>query len=478
MYAVEIVNDQLIQIDPATGAGTVVGSLGVGANYAQGMDFDEESGILYWAAYTSSGELRVIDTATGASVSLGAFPGGAETDCLAIMTGGMKADVPWLSESPISGTIPVDGSVPVELTFDAGLVNQPGEYKADLKIKTDSEYGDGLVNVTMNVPVPATWGKLVGTVSDICTGANLEEVSVEIVDGNPITQTWTNENGNYVTWLENGVYDLNFNLEGYLAADGVAEIVAGETTTVDVQLIPDRPCMKVSPDGIEAWVLENTPEYTTEGLQIANWGAQDLFYEITERPVNPGAQMIDVAPKGASTKLAPEGYVPVAAKLTGPNNPLAGTVAVFMDAYPWGSMAVPTILSANGIPYETHSSSEFGSLDFGQFSMIIISGDQPQGFYDTYAGYVDKFEGYVEGGGFLNFFSCDAGWNYGFLNAPLPGGTVWNSMYYENYNVVDDSRASGGPGCTESVLRELCQSRALLQPACGCQRDRLRAIGR
>ena len=49
LYGVDIVNDELVQIDPGTGAGTVIGSLGVNANYAQGLDFDEVTGVLYWA---------------------------------------------------------------------------------------------------------------------------------------------------------------------------------------------------------------------------------------------------------------------------------------------------------------------------------------------------------------------------------------------------------------------------------------------
>jgi hypothetical protein len=67
IYIVDLVTDSLFKVDPATLAVTTVGSLGVAANYAQGMDFEEDSGVLYWAAYTSSGELRIIDTTTGAS---------------------------------------------------------------------------------------------------------------------------------------------------------------------------------------------------------------------------------------------------------------------------------------------------------------------------------------------------------------------------------------------------------------------------
>lgn len=86
MYGVDVSSDNLVQIDPATGAGTVVGSIGFDADYAQGMDFEDESGVLYLAAYNVSagrGELRIADTATGNSVLVGKFPDGAETDALA-----------------------------------------------------------------------------------------------------------------------------------------------------------------------------------------------------------------------------------------------------------------------------------------------------------------------------------------------------------------------------------------------------------
>ncbi|MFZ2096338.1 MAG: carboxypeptidase regulatory-like domain-containing protein, partial [Anaerolineales bacterium] len=105
MYGVDIVNDNLIEIDPATGAGTVIGYVGINANYAQGMDYEETSGTLYWAAYSSYGELRIIDPATGNSTPVGSFPSSAEVDSLAFATGG-GGDAPWLSESPESGTIP------------------------------------------------------------------------------------------------------------------------------------------------------------------------------------------------------------------------------------------------------------------------------------------------------------------------------------------------------------------------------------
>jgi len=115
MYVVDIVNDNLVKVDPATGAGTIVGPLGINANFAQGMDFDDVSGTLYWAAYSSSGELRVIDTTTGASTLVGAFPGGAEVDALAVKS--FAGGVCWLTLTPSSGSVPANSTVNVDAYF-------------------------------------------------------------------------------------------------------------------------------------------------------------------------------------------------------------------------------------------------------------------------------------------------------------------------------------------------------------------------
>ncbi|HOD06234.1 MAG TPA: carboxypeptidase regulatory-like domain-containing protein, partial [Anaerolineaceae bacterium] len=138
IYIVDIVSDKLYRVDPATLEVTDVGALGVNANCAQGMDFEEETGVLYWAAYNcsiSTGELRVLDMTTGNSSLIGTFPGGVETDCLAFTTGGIS-DVPWLSEVPVAGTVPAGGSLPITVTFDAtGL--SVGDYFAGLRVWPD-----------------------------------------------------------------------------------------------------------------------------------------------------------------------------------------------------------------------------------------------------------------------------------------------------------------------------------------------------
>jgi hypothetical protein len=86
MYGLDICSDVLVRIDPNTGAGTVVGSTGYDADYAQGMDFQDRSGTLYLAAYNvtdARGELRIADTTSGNSVLVGPFADGAQVDALA-----------------------------------------------------------------------------------------------------------------------------------------------------------------------------------------------------------------------------------------------------------------------------------------------------------------------------------------------------------------------------------------------------------
>lgn len=140
LYAVDIFNDNLVRIDPATAAGTVVGPVGINANYAQGMDFDDFTGTLYWAAYSSSGELRVLDTNTGASTLVGAFPGGAEIDALAIKS--FAGGVCWLTLTPDTGSVPANNSVVVDAHFQATNTCPPlyGAQRASIKVVHDAAY--------------------------------------------------------------------------------------------------------------------------------------------------------------------------------------------------------------------------------------------------------------------------------------------------------------------------------------------------
>ena len=68
----------------------------------------------------------------------------------------LPADVPWLSESPITGTVPGGGCQEVEVTFDSTGV-APGDYQARLLIVSDDPDTPQVeVPVTMHVMTSRT----------------------------------------------------------------------------------------------------------------------------------------------------------------------------------------------------------------------------------------------------------------------------------------------------------------------------------
>jgi len=290
IYIVDILTDSLYKVDPATMTTTLVGSLGVGANYAQGMDYEEETGILYWAAYTTQGELRVIDMTTGASTLVGAFPSGAEVDSFAFATGG-GADVPWLSEDPISGTVPAMDDLVVDVTFDptgAGL-GQPGDYLAELKVKHNTPYPVASIPVTLHLMAPGDFGTFNGTVTGLeacdVNPMPLEGATVNFWQGGSIEYTTTTlANGYYGYSLPEGTYDIEVLMDGYVSMIAFDMPVAGgETVTVDFELRLDAPCLSVDPTSLEQWLMPDTTGDQT--LTLVNSGAGEAVFEIVEMAV-------------------------------------------------------------------------------------------------------------------------------------------------------------------------------------------------
>jgi len=104
MYGNDIATDQLLSIDKATGAVTIIGPTGFATNFAQGMDFDPATGILYATLYTGggTGSYASIDLTTGAATRiLDTFAWNAEmemairsnaVDCRADFNGDNQAD--------------------------------------------------------------------------------------------------------------------------------------------------------------------------------------------------------------------------------------------------------------------------------------------------------------------------------------------------------------------------------------------------
>ncbi len=287
MYGLDL-SDVLIEIDPATGAGTVIGSIGFDANYSQGMDFEDESGILYLAAYndtSNQGELRIADTSTGNTALVGAFPNGAEVDGFAFKSG--IFDVPWLSESPVSGTVEATDITTASITFDAGAVSQPGIYYAQLIVREQTPYPAPKVPVTMTVNAPPTWGKITGVVSS--TGrcgdqfTPLANVDVLIEGLNGTVTATTDSAGNYTYWVVSGTYTLTVAPAGYLSQSISVAVTSQETTTQNFSLRPLLPCAQATPTAMDV-TLVGVNVTRTETLTLTDNGAFSYTFAITERP--------------------------------------------------------------------------------------------------------------------------------------------------------------------------------------------------
>ncbi|THD13406.1 hypothetical protein B1808_08485 [Pseudofulvimonas gallinarii] len=168
MYGLDIGTDNLIAIDKTNGAQAVIGPVGQNANFAQDMDFDQSTGILYWAGYMGSGNSRMytVDTSTGAATEIGQIQDGAELLSFSIAVAGGNcsdpADVPWLTLSSTGGTIAAGGAdQDVTVTMNsAGLPE--GLHEASICVRSNDPN-----RAVVEVPVSFIVGEIVDDNADL-----------------------------------------------------------------------------------------------------------------------------------------------------------------------------------------------------------------------------------------------------------------------------------------------------------------------
>jgi uncharacterized repeat protein (TIGR01451 family) len=151
MYGHDIGTDAIYSIDTASGVAMLIGPTGYLANFAQGMDFDNDDGTLYIFLYVGSGAnvYGTVNLATGAVTPLsvdsplGEFEGATQTAGF--------SDIPWLSETPTSGILQPGECIDEYVTFDStGLT--VGSYYGSLKIESDDpDEGQIILPVTLTV---------------------------------------------------------------------------------------------------------------------------------------------------------------------------------------------------------------------------------------------------------------------------------------------------------------------------------------
>ncbi|HEY0178176.1 MAG TPA: hypothetical protein VGC30_00910 [Dokdonella sp.] len=155
LYAIDIVDDVLLAIDKTGARATVIGPTGLDANYVQGMDFDQGTGTLYWAAYGDFGSrVYAVDVDSGHLNLLGEVQDDDELVALGIAEPNPcldAADVAWLAFDAASGTTPGGATSTVTLTFDAAGLD-PGTYAANVCVySNDANHGVASVPVAFTV---------------------------------------------------------------------------------------------------------------------------------------------------------------------------------------------------------------------------------------------------------------------------------------------------------------------------------------
>ncbi len=134
MFCLDGSGDNLLSINKSTADGTIIGSLGYDANYAQGMDFNHKNGILYIAAYNATvslPQLRIADVNTGNSTNLGTLGDGSGN----ISTIAIATKKRWTTTSINAGSVAAGTISTFDVIFDANLVSNPGIYSAELSFR-------------------------------------------------------------------------------------------------------------------------------------------------------------------------------------------------------------------------------------------------------------------------------------------------------------------------------------------------------
>jgi hypothetical protein len=200
-------------------------------------------------------------------------------------------DVAWLNETPVTGTLAADGGaqeVTVEFNSGATGITQPGTYYANLRVASEDAYNVGArtIPVQMTVTPSATLGKLDGAITGLgycdVNPAPLNRAVVAIDDGaSDVASLFSDVNGYYQYWLNEGTYTVTASYDGHLDNTAVLTINAGLTTTTPIDLRWAKPCVSTTPNSLSANLEMGVS--TTLPLTFANIGAGSASWFVREQ---------------------------------------------------------------------------------------------------------------------------------------------------------------------------------------------------
>ena len=232
----------------ANGTLLVVGGSQAGAISNAGFAYDPASNS--WANLPNANTARYRGAAACGFYKVGGSSGGfnATADSEALpgfeecAEGG--ADVSWMTIDKSAATLAPGEKVTVKVGITAN-VDQPGVYSGGVSIKENTPYAVPPVTVTMDAKPPATWGKLLGTVTGKpCSGAAAPIPGAIVqVDSWAMSFTFaTDTAGKYAYWMDyrNNPLTMIVAKDGWKPQTRTAEIDVTEPAVEDFTLLPIR----------------------------------------------------------------------------------------------------------------------------------------------------------------------------------------------------------------------------------------------
>jgi hypothetical protein len=212
--------------------------------------------------------------------------------------GGGAASYPWLSTTPVTGTVSIAGTTPLDVLFDSTRVPQPGTYTGYLLVETNTPlYTPITVPVTMTATVPAGWSKLMGTVQDLgycdVNPAPLQDATIFIQGTNGFTATVkTAADGTYKFWMLTNTSPLTVTAskEAGFEAKTVSNVNLGALPlTQNFSLRRYEACVSTNPSSYNVTIVRGST--LTTPLALNNNGAlsTDFLFVETDGGFVPGA---------------------------------------------------------------------------------------------------------------------------------------------------------------------------------------------
>jgi subtilisin family serine protease len=257
-------------------------------------------------------------------------------------------DVPWLAESPASGSLAAGGDATIALTIGDPHLG-PGEHRAQVVFVASTPKPHFVtVDVTLTVALPATWGGLSGTITDAHSGEPLAGAGVTLHsqwNGQPLDASATSGgDGRWSLIGPAGTWPLEIARAGYVGVTRNEAVTAGTTRTgIDAALHQARP--HGATDGGDFTFILTQGRHGHGTVTLANpEGHLDLTFEIGEVNLGGGPAAASTGsrtlpaladPNARTTKGSGRAAVAVPPSITAVGDVLASWPTVGM-ALPWG----------------------------------------------------------------------------------------------------------------------------------------------